>query len=93
MYTELHANTPELMAKIKEVGKANPTWAYGKIWQHIQQKFPELINPNPAHEPSTPAVHQFSFTEKPRAKTVSCVGMPAEGGGLIIFGAFANPIA
>jgi hypothetical protein len=36
MYTELKPNTPELMAKVKEVGRQNPSWAFAKIWNHIQ---------------------------------------------------------
>jgi hypothetical protein len=75
-YTELKPNTPELQAKVRELGKANPTWAFAKIWNHIQQNFPHLI------EPSNQALHQCS--------QVQCVGFEHPDGGLIIQGAFAT---
>jgi hypothetical protein len=82
MYTELKANTPELQAMVKEVGKANPTWGFFKIWNHIQENFPELIDPS--HKPSNQALHQAS---------VQCVGFELQDGSLIIQGAFSLPLS
>jgi hypothetical protein len=72
----------QFLNKVKEVGQQNPSWGFTKIWNHIQQNPPELIDPS--HKPSEQAKVQFS--------NVQCVGYEQPDGSLIVQGAFANPL-